>query len=303
MAPQFLPDSIARVLQKVLDPTPKAHLRFEDIPATTTKSTVATRHGEVGCTIYWPKQSGPGRPGVYVNAHGGGFIIARPDQDDPWCRFLAARAGVVVVNVDYSVAPQARFPVPVEQLYDVLQWAAEPDRDWDGSRLCVGGHSAGGAIAAAAARLVLENGGPSLVLQVLNYPALDLVTPARDKGTGAKKAVIQPWMAKVFDPAYVPDPAQRRHHLVSPAWGSNSERITGIAPAVIVTAQLDRLHDEGAVYARSLRAAGALVEHLDLPEVDHAYNLMGDSRDTTEQVYAHLADHVLRATTTAVSTT
>lgn len=61
---------------------------------------------------------------MYVNAHGGGFGIRYPEQDDPFCRYLAAQAGVVVINVDYAVAPQARFPVAVEQLYDVLTWAS-----------------------------------------------------------------------------------------------------------------------------------------------------------------------------------
>ena len=302
MALQFVPDAIARLLKKVVDPIPKAHLQFVNIPGTTTEATVPTRHGDVACTLYWPAPSGSGRPAVYVNAHGGGYIIARPEQDDPWCRFLASRAGVVVVNVDYSVAPQARFPVPVEQVYDVLQWAATPEREWDGSRLCVGGQSAGGAIAAGAARLALDNGGPALRLQVLNYPPLDLVTPAKDKRAGAKKVVIQPWMAKVFDRAYVPDPARRRHHLVSPAWGSNGERIAGIAPAIVVTPGLDRLHDEGAAYAHQLKAAGALVEHHDLPGVDHAYNLMGDSREIAEQVYEQLAAHVIRAVAPTVPT-
>ncbi|TDL44567.1 alpha/beta hydrolase fold domain-containing protein [Kocuria rosea] len=279
-----------------MDPTPRPHLRFEEIPRRTTEVTVPTRHGDVVCTIYRPAGPGVDRPAVYVNAHGGGYIVARPEQDDPWCRFLAHRAAVVVVNVDYSVAPQARFPVPVEQVHDVLEWAAAPERDWDGTRLCVGGQSAGGAIAAGAARMALEAGRPALRLQVLNYPPLDLVTPAKEKRAGARRTVIQPWMAKVFDPAYVPDAAQRRHRLVSPAWGSNGEGIEGITPAVVVTPGLDRLHDEGAAYARALAAAGALVEHLDLPGADHAYNLMGDSPGTAERVYGRLAEHVLRAT-------
>ncbi len=276
--------------------SPSTALQFDEIPGTTTEVSVPTRHGEVACTVYWPPESGGGRSAVYVNAHGGGFIMAHAEQDDAWCRFLAAHAGVVVVNVDYDVAPEARFPVAVEQVYDVLLWAAGPERTWDGGRLCVGGQSAGGALAAGAARLALENGGPALRLQALNYPPLDLVTPTKDKRAGAKRVVIQPWMALVFDAAYVPDVSQRGHRLASPAWGTNGDGISGIAPAVVLTPQLDRLRDEGAAYAAKLEAAGSLVEHIDVPDADHAFNLLGDSRELTEALYARVAAHVSAAT-------
>jgi acetyl esterase len=99
------------------------------------------------------------------------------------------------------------LPAPVEQIYDVLQRASSPDRDWDGSELCVGGQSAGGNLAAAAARLALENDGPRVRLQVLHYAPLDLVTPTRDKHTPlGRTAVLRPWMGAVFDTAYIPNP-------------------------------------------------------------------------------------------------
>src|ERR1700744_713065 len=114
---------------------------------------------------------------VYVNFHGGGFVVRHPEQDDPFCRYLAAHAGVAVVNVDYDVAPRHRFPDPVEEAYDAVCWAAGPGHGWDGARLCVGGQSAGGTLAAGAARLALEEDGPAIALQVLHYPLLDIATP------------------------------------------------------------------------------------------------------------------------------
>ena len=135
--------------------------------------------------IYHPPQESGATPSAYVNVHGGGFVVGHAEQDDPWCRYLAVRAKTVVINTDYSLAPQQRFPVAVEQIYDVLRWAAAPEREWDGGRLCVGGQSAGGNLSAAAARLSLENAGPHLKLQVLHYPPLDLVTRAKDKTPAA----------------------------------------------------------------------------------------------------------------------
>ncbi len=109
--------------------------------------------------------------------------------DDPLCRCLAAEAGVAVVNVDYVVAPQHRFPAPPHQAFEVVRWVAEhgAEHGWDGDRLTVGGQSAGGGLAAAA-RQALEQGGPAIAVQVLHYPPLDLATRGKDKHSVIAKA-------------------------------------------------------------------------------------------------------------------
>jgi acetyl esterase/lipase len=229
--------------------------------------------------------------------HGGGFVVGHPEQDDPWCRYLAAHAGVVVINPDYVLAPRYRFPAAPHQIYDIVCWAADPDRDWDGRRLCVGGQSAGGNLSAAAARLALENRGPHIALQVLHYAPLDLVTPTRGKpSTVGHRAVMKPWMGEIFDTAYIPDPTQRRDRLASPAWGDNADRIAGIAPALVVTAEHDRLRDEARSYADKLDAVGSLAQYHEVADVDHGYNIMSQATDVTRRTYAHIAEHVARAT-------
>ena len=246
----LLADPLTRLFARVVSTAPSANLRFPEITGRTTATSVPTRHGEVIATIYHPPCEAEATPPVYLNVHGGGFVVGHPEDDDPWCRYLASRAKVVVVNTDYALAPQRRFPVPVEQIYDVLQWASSFKQDWDGSRLCVGGQSAGGNLCAAAARLALENGGPQIKLQVLHYPPLDLVTRAKDKhAAGGRKAFFRPRMGDIIDTAYIPDPELRRDRLASPAWGTNGDNIKGIAPALVITAELDRLHDETAAYA------------------------------------------------------
>ncbi|SHF91596.1 alpha/beta hydrolase fold domain-containing protein [Streptoalloteichus hindustanus] len=293
---QLLADLVARTLKLVMRPRLKAELRFDEIPGRTSVLTVPTRHGTVTCTAYHPA-SGATAAGVYVNLHGGGYVVEHPEQDDPWCRYLADKAGVVVLNVDYSVAPRHRFPVAVEQVFDVVTWAARADRDWDGQRLCVGGQSAGGGLAAAAARLAWENGGPRIALQVLQYAPLDLVTHLRNKPSTVDKPVMRPWMSEVFDRAYAPDLATRRDRLVSPAWKANAEGLAGIAPAVIITCEFDRLRGEGIRYAEALDAVGSLAEHHDVPATDHGYNILPfGTRAQTERTYQRIADHVRRAT-------
>jgi len=291
---RMITDALARLLQHAPPPRLAREVSFAELPARTTPVVIPTRHGLVQAVVYWPAAADEPAP-VYVNFHGGGFVMRHPEQDDPLCRFLAANAGVAVVNVDYDVAPRHRFPEPVEEAYDVVRWVAGPGHGWDGSRLCVGGQSAGGALAAGAARLALELGGPAIALQVLHYPPLDLATPQRDKRVAGKRSSFVAPMERLFDAVYLPSPEARRDRLASPAWGPNGDGIFGIAPALVITCELDRLHDEGVAYAGQLAAAGALRAHLDLVGIDHGYNLYVRDRALVENSYALIAKHVIAA--------
>jgi acetyl esterase len=289
-------DTVARLLALAVNPKPTPAVRFREVPSRTSVVAIPTRHGEVTATIYHPL-SATTQPAVYVNVHGGGFVIGHPEQDDPWCRYLAAHADVVVVNPDYVLAPHRRFPTQPEQVYDVVRWVSDDERDWNGRVVCVGGQSAGGNLSAAVARLALENGGPAIALQVLHYATLDLVTSTHDKPSPAgRAALLRPWMGEVFDTAYIPDPARRRHRLASPAWESNADNLTGIAPAVVITAELDRLRGEGRRYAHKLEAVGALADYHEVPGVDHGYNIRSQTDALTRQMYALIATHVRTAT-------
>ncbi|GAB4086043.1 alpha/beta hydrolase [Myceligenerans cantabricum] len=257
-----------------------ARHRLPEYPGTPEPLTIPTPHGEVRAWAYRPPEAADAGllPPVHVNLHGGGFVLRGPAQDDPWCRLLAAEAGVVVLNLDYDVAPQAPFPRPARQAYGVLGWAAEADADhgWDGQRLTVGGQSAGGALAAAAARLALENAYPRVALQVLHYPPLDLTVPAGAKTSPVDKPLLRPWMGDLFDAAYVPDAALRADRLVSPAAPSDRADLTGIAPAVVIACEHDILRAEARRYADRLGSAGALVVYREIPGKDHGYDTFDD---------------------------
>ncbi|TDO45740.1 acetyl esterase [Kribbella sp. VKM Ac-2527] len=268
---------------------------FPEFPRNTRELTIPTSVAPARVVVYLPAEY-DGTPPVHVNFHGGGYVLAPTEVDDALCRYLAAEAGVVVINVDYVVAPQHPFPEPPRQAFEVVRWVAEngAGQGWDGARLSVGGQSAGGGLAAAVARLALDEGGPAIALQVLHYPPLDLAIDARDKRAAIAKPVLRPWMADIFDNAYVPDPQQRTDRLVSPANPADIADLTGIAPAVVLTPEYDLLRVEGLRYADRLANVGALVEHKDIAGADHGYDLK-DLVNARES-YALIAQHVRQAT-------
>ncbi|MES5817905.1 alpha/beta hydrolase [Streptomyces sp. RG80] len=275
--------------------TPVTHARFPEHPRNTRELTIPTAVAPARATVYLPATDGDAAPPVHVNFHGGGYVMTLTELDDPLCRYLAAEAGAVVINVDYVVAPQHPFPAPPRQAYEVVRWVAENGaaQGWDGTRLTVGGQSAGGGLAAAVARQALEEAGPAIALQVLHYPPLDLATGARDKKAAIARPMLRPWMADVFDTSYCPDMDLRRDRLVSPAHPSDTADLKGIAPALVVTAEYDLLKAEALSYADRLRTVGALVEHHDVAGADHGYDGKDDVK--AREVYALIASRVREA--------
>ncbi|MGW0842862.1 alpha/beta hydrolase [Streptomyces sp. NPDC002787] len=249
-------------------------LRFTDIPKRTETLRVETGAGPVSCTVYRPPAGTATPAPVYVNFHGGGFVVARPEQDDHICRYIAAEAGCVVINVDYAVAPQRTFPVPVTQAYDVTEWIAENGaaHDWDGSRVAVGGHSAGANLTAAVCRTARDRGTFTPRLQIIDSAPLDQVADPATKLSRIAKPLLGPQLMRIFTAAYVPDPADLADPLVSPGLADDLE---GLPPALVITAENDRLRDEGDAYAKALEAAGVPVTHHVFEGVDHYFTHTG----------------------------
>ncbi|WP_020140284.1 alpha/beta hydrolase [Streptomyces sp. 351MFTsu5.1] len=259
-------------------------LRFPDIPAYTETLRVQTGAGPVKCTVYRPTGTVADTPApVYVNFHGGGFVVARPEQDDHLCRRIAATAGCVVVNVGYAVAPQRPYPTAVTQAYDVTAWIAGNGAagGWDGSRLAVGGHSAGGNLAVAVCRLARERGAFAPRLQIIDSAPLDQLADPETKRSPVAKPLLSPQLMRIFTAAYVPDPADRSHLLVSPALADD---LAGLPPALVITAENDRLRDEGDAYAKALEAAGVPVTHRVFEGVDHYFTHTGPASSGTAAI-------------------
>ena len=220
-----------------------------------------TRHeapgpgGAIPTWIYRP----PGRATVpaHLLLHAGGFSYRIPTLLDDLARHYVRAVGCAVVTPYYRLAPEHPWPAADEDAYAALTWlAAEADAlAVDPARLSIGGISAGGFIAAAAALLARDRGGPPLVFQLLEIPRTDLTAdhPSVRK-YGAGYLLTRRDLDEGAE-VYVPDPAQRR--AASPLFAAD---LSGLPPALVLTAEYDPLRDEGEAYAQRLRDAGVPAE-------------------------------------------
>ncbi len=231
---------------------------------------IATRHGFVRCDVYRPP--GVRRPPVYVHFHAGAFMMRYPRMDDFFARFLVAETGVAVVNVDYDIAPRHRFPIAHHQAHDVVRWLSQhaADGELDGSRVAVGGFSAGGNLAASVCLQARDEGTPMPRLQLLGVPSLDVSQTV--KPAVVENPAIGPGILRLAHSTYFKDESARRDPYASPLL---SDDMHGLAPAVVLTAEWDALRAEGDAYAARLAQCGVEVRHHVEPARDH-HVLEGD---------------------------
>jgi len=245
---------------------------------------IPTTAGEVGGRRYVPNDPA----GTVVWLHGGGWVICNLDSHDAMCRLLANSSGCRVIAVDYRLAPEHPFPAPLEDCWDALGWVAE--RHGDGP-LIVGGDSAGGNLAAVCARRARDRGGPDLAAQILVYPVTDddMTRPSYlEYGSGPETFLTVPEM-EWFGNHYFADPADRTSPDAAPL---RAEDLSGLPPAIVVTAEYDPLRDDGLAYAERLRSAGVPVTHHHYDDMVHAFfslvNLLERGNEAVEQVGADI---------------
>jgi acetyl esterase len=226
----------------------------------TTDRAVPGPGGDIPVRVYTPTGAGPF--GVLIYLHGGGWTIGGLDTHDHPCRTLCADAGVVVVSVDYRLAPEHPFPAALDDAWAVLEWVAADAAELgaDPARIAVGGDSGGGNLAAVLALLARDRGGPELRFQLLVYPAVDLRPDAVDRfpslTENGEGYVLTYAAMQFFMGNYRPDPSQADDWRLSPLLAPDHG---GLPAALIITAEFDPLRDEGRTYAEALEAAGTPV--------------------------------------------
>ena len=198
-----------------------------------------------------------GRLPLVVFFHGGGFTICNVGIYDDFCKLLANASGCAVASVEYRLAPEAKFPTPLEDCYGALRWLAGEAAalGLDGARLAVAGDSAGGNLATASALLARDRGGPALRYQALFYPCLDPACASASAHTLAAGYLLRRDTTLWFWQQYLREAADHANPLAAPLHA----RLAQLPAATVVTAEFDPLRDEGETYADRLRAAGVEV--------------------------------------------
>ncbi|MFJ6725465.1 alpha/beta hydrolase [Streptomyces sp. NPDC091281] len=233
---------------------------------------------------------------VVLYLHGAGWVFGNAHTHDRLVRELAVGARAAVVFPEYSLSPEARYPVAIEQNFTVARWIVEEGatEDLDGSRLAVAGDSVGGNMTAALTLMAKERGGVPLAHQVLFYPVTDASfdTPSyRQFATGyfLRRDAMQ-W----FWDQYTTDPAERAQITASPL-RATAEQLTGLPPALVITGEADVLRDEGEAYANHLRAAGVPVTAVRAQGAIHDFVMLNALRPTHAAQFAiTLAADILR---------
>jgi acetyl esterase len=218
---------------------------------------VAVTGGTIAVRVLVPPQ---GARGVIVYLHGGGWVIGAIDEFETMARKLAERTSCAVVLADYRLAPEYPYPTAVDDSYAALEWAAAHLEEITGRAdvpLVVAGDSAGGNLSAVMALRARDRNGPKIALQVLIYPVTDADFDRPSYLDPENQLILTRDAMVWFWDHYVPDAARRTEPDASPL---RAPDLSGLPPAVVLTAEHDVLRDEGEAYADRLKDAGVPVE-------------------------------------------
>jgi acetyl esterase len=206
--------------------------------------------------------------------HGGGWVIGNLDSHDVVCRKLADEGQLIVISVDYRLAPEHKFPAAVEDAIAATKWIADNAKRLgiDASRLLVGGDSAGGNLAAVVAISARDGNGPAIAGQVLIYPAIDFALTHPSHGEPETSILLTHSVIRWFRDHYLNGAADINDWRASPA---RAKTLIGLPQAYVLTAGADPLRDEGDEYARRLTEAGVPVTYRHFSGQFHGFFTMG----------------------------
>ena len=232
-------------------------------------------HGPIGLRLYRPLGTAErAMLPALVYYHGGGWTIGDLDTHDTLCRALCNGAGCAVVSVDYRLGPEHRFPAAVDDAFAALRWvqAQAPALCLDRARLAVGGDSAGGNLAAVAALLARAAGDLPLAFQLLIYPATDMRRGHASHTSNGQGYLLTADSITYYHDHYIDDAKHDLDWRASPLLHPD---LSGLPPALLLTAGYDPLRDEGLDYADALAAAGNRASYVCFERQIHGFITMG----------------------------
>ena len=256
--------------------------KIRKMPATPTKNlssldiTEETIDTYLPVKIYTPKKEGTFPLVVFF--HGGGWVVGTLDNYDAFCQKIAAQGNCVVVSVGYRLAPEAAFPIPLEDCYLATQWAHANKVRLKGSRLIVAGDSAGGNLAAAVTLLARERKGPKIDHQVLICPVTNANFETLSYTCFSSGYYLTKEAMEFFWKNYVSDQEKRKNALASPL---QTPCFEGLPPATVAIAYFDPLRDEGLAYGLNLFRANVPTQIKVFPSF-HGFYLMENLQESTD---------------------
>jgi acetyl esterase len=233
----------------------------KDVPVDVDGATITVR-------TYRPPGDGPLPAVVYL--HGGGWVLGRLADYDALLDAMATRSGCLIASVEYRMAPESKFPVPVEDCYAALAWVADhaDEVGVDPARIAVAGDSSGGNLAAAVALMARDRGGPAIALQVLVYPVIDCHLDAAEYPSGLETPPLTNRAMAWYCNEYLARPSDADNPYASPLRSSD---LTGLPPALLITAEVDPLSADDLVFAQRLSDAGVSLTHSHYFGVFHGF--------------------------------
>jgi len=243
-------------------------------PADVSRKTIEVAGESINLTIVRP-QGVTGTLPAFMFFHGGGWVLGDYPTHERFIRDLVAESGAVAVYVDYTPSPEAQYPTAINQAYAATQWVASHGAEIqvDSKRLAVVGNSVGGNMAAVVAlRAALEK-GPEIRFQLLFWPVTDARFDTGSYDEFESNHFLTRGMMRWFWDNYTKDPARRNDIYASPLRATH-DQLKGLPPALVQTAELDVLRDEGEAYARKLDEAGVEVVAIRINGMIHDYGLL-----------------------------
>ena len=226
-------------------------------------------------------QNAPATLPVMMYIHGAGWVFGNAHTHDRLMRELAVGAQAAVVFPHYSLSPEAKYPMAIEENYAVAKWIAESGlaHGLDPARLAVAGDSVGGNTTAAVTLMANERGGPIIRQQQLFYPVTDASFETKSYHQFATGYFLRRDAMMWFWDQYTSDPRQREEVTASPL-RATIEQLRGLPPALVITAEADVLRDEGEAYANKLREAGVRVTAVRFQGIIHDFVMLNALANT-----------------------
>lgn len=260
MEPQAVRDMFSEAPPVEVELAPLASIKDESIQVSEKES--------INVRIYTPEGDGPFP--VFVYYHGGGWVLGDLEIADASCRMLANKTGHIVVSVDYRLAPEYKYPIPIYDSYAALEWVCEYAQSFNGksSNIVVGGDSAGGNLATVMSLMARDQNGPSISAQILIYPVTNMAYDTTSyeqfqKGFGLDKNLMI-W----FVDHYIRNESDKKDPYAAPLLADD---LSNLPPAFVITAENDVLRDEGLAYAKRLKEAGVNVQSVCEEGLIHGY--------------------------------